>query len=117
MPGPRRKPHYLFFIFLFAALGTGVFNAYASMLDTAVVVTYIPNAPSGLSASASSQSQIDLSWTDNSTGETGFVIERSTGDNTNFSPVASTSPNVSTWSDTGLAASTLYFYRVKATGP
>ena len=33
-----------------------------------------------------STTQINLSWTDNSNNETGFVLERST-DGTNFSPI------------------------------
>ena len=38
-----------------------------------------PAAPSGLSATAVSSSQINLSWTDNSSDETGFKLERKTG--------------------------------------
>ncbi len=40
-----------------------------------------PAAPSNLTASAVSNSQINLSWTDNSTDETGFKIERCAGEN------------------------------------
>src|SRR5205807_101467 len=47
-----------------------------------------PAAPSGLTAVAASTSQINLSWTDNSTNETGFLVERST-DGTTFTQVAS----------------------------
>jgi len=36
----------------------------------------VPPTPSGLSASAASFTQIDLSWTDNSPNESGFKIER-----------------------------------------
>jgi len=37
----------------------------------------LPEAPSGLSASALSSSSIRLTWTDNSGNETGFKVERS----------------------------------------
>src|SRR5207253_1053764 len=37
------------------------------------------NAPSNLSATAVSSTQINLGWTDNATNETGFEIERSVG--------------------------------------
>jgi hypothetical protein len=36
----------------------------------------LPNAPSNLTASAISRSQINLLWTDNANNETGFKIER-----------------------------------------
>jgi hypothetical protein len=71
-------------------------------------------APSGLTASAASPSAIDLRWTDNSTNETGFVLERS-ADSTFAAPVARTlAAGTTSFSDSGLSASTTYWYRVKA---
>ena len=72
-----------------------------------------PNAPSNLTANAVSSSQIDLTWSDNSTDETGFKIERST-DGTNFTEISTTGPDVTGYSDTGLSASTTYHYQVRA---
>jgi subtilisin family serine protease len=73
-----------------------------------------PSAPSSLSATAASASQIDLSWTDNSLNESGFKIERKAGSGGTFSQIATVSPNVTSYSDTGLSASTAYYYRVRA---
>jgi len=74
-----------------------------------------PAAPSGLSATAVSSSQINLSWSDNSSNESGFKIERCPGSGcTNFLQIATTGPNVSTFSNTGLTRNTLYSYRVRA---
>ncbi|MFN7141148.1 MAG: family 10 glycosylhydrolase, partial [Limisphaerales bacterium] len=42
------------------------------------VAVSAPSAPSGLSASAVSSSQINLSWTDNSNNEDNFIVARST---------------------------------------
>lgn len=83
----------------------------------ATVVTYIttPTAPSDLTAENVSSSGNDLSWTDNSSNENGFLVERSL--NNQFGPfteVASTSANVEVYHDSGLAADQTYYYRVRA---
>nr|WSZ97371.1 fibronectin type III domain-containing protein [Streptomyces sp. NBC_00857] len=80
----------------------------------------VPQAPSGLSASAVSANEVDLAWSDNSgvdTGytETGFRIERST-DGTTFRQVATAGADATTYTDTGLTAGTTYHYRVRAAG-
>ena len=74
----------------------------------------IPNAPSNLAASAVSSSQINLSWTDNSSNETGFKIERATSASGPFSQIGTTAANATTYQNTGLTASTTYYYRVRA---
>jgi Concanavalin A-like lectin/glucanases superfamily len=71
-------------------------------------------APSGLTASARSPSQVDLGWFDNSVGETGQVLERST-DAAFTSPTTISLPaNQQSYSDTSLTAGTSYWYRVKS---
>jgi hypothetical protein len=56
-----------------------------------------------------------LGWTDNSTGESGFRIERSTN-NSKFSQVATIGPGVTNYSNTGLRRGKTYYYRVRANG-
>lgn len=74
-----------------------------------------PAAPTDLAATTASFSQIDLTWTDNATNETGFKIERCTGANcTDFAQIATVGANVIAYSNTGLTASTSYNYRVRA---
>ena len=74
-----------------------------------------PLAPSSLAATAVSSSQIDLSWVDNASDETNFEVERST-DGVNFTLVPPPlDANVTSYSDSGLAASTTYSYQVRAT--
>jgi fibronectin type 3 domain-containing protein len=73
-----------------------------------------PNAPSGLSATAVSSSQINLSWTDNSDNEDGFRIERKTGAGGTYSQIAQVGAGVTSYNNTGLSASTTYYYRVRA---
>jgi titin len=75
-----------------------------------------PAAPSGLTAQVVSSGQINLAWTDNSTDEAGFYIERCSGlDCSNFAQIATVGANVTSYSNTGLTASTSYSYRVRAT--
>lgn len=84
-----------------------------SNVAEATTVAAAPAAASGLTATAVSPSQIDLAWTDNSTDETGFRIERCSGAAcTNFAAVAETTGT--SYSDSGLAPSTTYRYRVYA---
>ena len=71
-----------------------------------------PLTPSNLQASAVSSSEIDLSWTDNSSNEGGFKIERKTGSGGTYSLVHTTVADVTSHSDTGLSAGTAYYYRI-----
>lgn len=73
-----------------------------------------PNAPSALLATATSSSQIDLLWSDNSDNEDNFVIERSPGGAGTFAEIASAGQDVTSYSDGGLAPETSYDYRVFA---
>jgi hypothetical protein len=72
-----------------------------------------PSAPSDIAATAVSSTAITLRWRDNSTDETGFLIERST-DGTAYVWVASVGPNIPSVTDSGLAPLSGYFYRVRA---
>jgi fibronectin type 3 domain-containing protein len=70
-----------------------------------------PAAPTGLGATAVSSSQINLSWTASS-GATSYTILRST---TSGGPYGSVGTSATTsFSNTGLAASTTYHYVVQA---
>jgi hypothetical protein len=80
------------------------------------VITYTPIiAPSNLTATAISSNEIDLGWTDNSTNEQGFVIERQnvTASST-FDTIATTTADVVSYNDTGVVGATTYSYRVRA---
>ncbi|MCR9248774.1 MAG: BspA family leucine-rich repeat surface protein [bacterium] len=72
------------------------------------------DAPSGLTATAISNSVIQLTWTDNSDEESGFKIERSLSQDSGFESFAILPPNSTYLVDHGLLADTTYFYRVKA---
>jgi len=74
-----------------------------------------PPAPSGLTATAVSSSQINLTWVDNATSEQGFKIERCSGAGcSNFAQIAMVGTDVTGYANTGLSGSTSYSYRVSA---
>jgi hypothetical protein len=86
-----------------------------SNIASATTLSAIPTAPSGLTATAVSTSQINLAWTDNSTNETNFVVARGTAAGGPYTDVATLAANVTSYSNTGLAANTRYYYVVRAT--
>ena len=72
-----------------------------------------PDSPTGLTASAVSDSQIALAWTDNATTESGYSVERSADGTTAWTVVATDlAANSTKFVDAELAATTEYFYRV-----
>lgn len=52
-----------------------------------------------LIASVASASQISVSWTDNSTAEDGFIVERSLDGGKTFAEVARVQPNTTSFDD------------------
>jgi len=78
--------------------------------------TIAPSAPSSLAASAVSSSQINLSW--NASTDTGgsglatYRVERSPNGTSGWLEIGTST--TTSYSDTGLASSTQFFYRVRA---
>ena len=90
------------------ATGTSVYS------NTATAATSLP-APSTLTATAVSGTQINLAWQDLSSNEDGFRIERCAAAGcATFVEIATVGPNVATYANTGLTAGTGYNYRVRA---
>ena len=85
-----------------------------NVFDPCAAWAYVLTAPSGLSATAVSQTQIDLSWTDNSDDEDGFKIERSPDGTTGWTQIATVGAGVTSYSDTSLTCDQTYYYRVRA---
>jgi flagellar hook assembly protein FlgD len=78
------------------------------------ITTLTLNAPSNLVATGIDSSHINLSWTDNANDETGFSIERKTGSGGTYAEIATVGANVTTFSDSGLAYNSTYYYRLRA---
>ena len=99
-----------------AAGNLSPYSGVASATTAAPPDTTPPTAPSNLTATAASGSQINLAWTGSTdnVAVTGYLIERCQGSGcTSFAQVGTTS--ATTYNDTGLTNSTTYRYRVRAT--
>ncbi len=87
----------------------------------------LPLAPSGCVATAYSPDYVSVNWTDNSTNEDGFDVDRCTGtaafcgaNPAAWSHIARAGRGETVYSDQGLASMTTYTYRVRSfnvTGP
>lgn len=77
-------------------------------------VTTLLNYPGNLTADSSSSSKATLTWDDRSATETGFKVERSLVDNTNYAEIGTVGANITSFTDSGLKAGTKYWYRVRA---
>lgn len=70
---------------------------------------------SGAAMPATAQAaQLGLSWTDNATDETGYLVERRDGASATFTQIASLPANASAYLDPSLPAGSAYCYRVRA---
>jgi hypothetical protein len=88
----------------------GYFSDYSNVVNG---ITHTC-APTGLQATAGEKTQIDLTWQDNSSDETAFVIERSQNGSTGWTQVASVGADVTSYEDGVPACNTDYYYRVRA---
>ena len=99
-----------------AAGNLSAYSNTATATTTPGQDTTPPTAPSNLTATAASASQINLAWTasTDNVGVTGYLVERCSGAGcSNFAQIGT--PPSTSFSDTGLTASTSYSYRVRAT--
>src|SRR5207237_400407 len=74
-----------------------------------------PNAPSNLAALTISNTEIDLSWTENAPDETGATVQRApdvTGAPGTYATVATVAATATIYKNTGLVANTTYWYRI-----
>jgi len=104
-------------------LTSGTHNGNLSIIsnggsfDLPVVLRVLPTrpfAPSNLRAQLGDSRSIALTWSDNSTDEEGFRVERRRSTQTSFSTLTTLLPNSVAYTDTGLLPHARYIYRVYA---
>jgi len=71
-----------------------------------------PAPPTNLTATAASATSVNLHWSDNSTRESGYRIERS-NDGKAFSEIKVTGASATSFTNTGLTSGKKYYYRVR----
>lgn len=82
--------------------------------DTSGAAPVCPDGdPTNLVVTVYSDTRLDLTWTDNSTNEDGFSIERST-DGITYAEIDTVAANTVTYSDNTCVEDTQYWYRVRA---
>jgi hypothetical protein len=96
------------------AFNAGGDSGHSNEATASTDVATLPAAPSDLVATAVDHQRIDLAWTDNSTDETGFRIERKTEPSGTFALIATVGGNATKYYNTSLAAGTTYTYRIRA---
>jgi hypothetical protein len=109
--GARPGPIYILSNFSVVG-GQPTVQLTSSQIFTPIVV---PAAPSVLTATAVSDTEIRLSWIDNSWNETGFEISERCGAAAAWTSLGSVSANQTSEPITGLAPGTSCSYRVRAT--
>jgi fibronectin type 3 domain-containing protein len=87
-------------------------SAYSNEAN-AITGKAVPNAPEDLEAVSISTSKIKLTWEDESDNEDGFKIERKKSGGS-YSQIATVGKNVTSYTNSGLANDTRYYYRVRA---
>lgn len=103
-------------------LGEGSYHGYRvvavnnqgeSAPTAEVVRTVVPHAPANLTVTAQ-PARMNLVWQDRSNRETGYRVERATGNTGAFTELAVLAPDSQSYADTQVQANLLYRYRVRA---
>ncbi len=84
-----------------------------SAASNVAMVETVPAAPTNLTATTFSDTQVDLAWTD-VPRETGFTVQESAAGSGPFTTVGTTAAGVTTLDVGGLTAATQYYFRVLA---
>lgn len=89
-------------------------GAWSSVSSTAsFTLVDVPTTTSAVAATYVSDSAITVTWTDNSSTETGFVVQRSANEGA-YSTVSTTDLGITSYSDTSVSSNAQYVYRVAA---
>jgi len=87
---------------------------WGSVLSQTFTKIFYLAAPTNFIALPVSETQINLTWNDNSLEEEGYEIQRSLLANSGFETIHTTAADVTSYNNDGLVSSTKYYYRIRA---
>ena len=94
------------------------FNSAGESNPTNEAIATTPDAPplppTSITAEANSESEVNLTWSDRASNESGFRIFRKTESDGSWAVIGSVGANITTFRNSGLSASTTYLYRITA---
>jgi zinc-dependent metalloproteinase lipoprotein len=88
-------------------------NIYLDDINITGVATLV-NTPTTLTATSTVFNSVGLTWTDNSSNEDGFKIERSTTTGSGFTQIGTVGANIVTYTDNTTDGASKYYYRVRS---
>lgn len=96
--------------------GGGKLPSYENFLMAATVAVpiLVVEPPANLTATAITSTEIDLNWSDMSSNENGFSIERKTEIFGTYNEIAVVGSNVTSYQDKSIATNITYYYRLRA---
>lgn len=96
-----------------SATSSGSTSSPSNEAQSSTAGATVPIIPTNLVASAASATQVDLTWSDTSSNETYFRIERKTGSGS-FDLLTDLTGNSVSYSDTNLTSGLTYTYRIRS---
>jgi hypothetical protein len=94
---------------------SSIYNQQQDIPQTQLYSGAAPAAPSGLTATATSGTQLTLNWKSNSSIQTGFQIQRKVDGTNTWATIATVGPTITTYNDSNLSPGMVYDYQVQAT--
>src|SRR5438093_3111022 len=94
--------------------GQTVYSDYSPMASATTQSSLYPNPARRLAGTALSPTQITLKWSDRSSNEAGYELERAASSSGPWSQIATLGPSQVRYPDSCLTTSTVYYYRVIA---
>ncbi len=73
-----------------------------------------PVAPQNLTITNVSSNEIDMTWIEDLSNQTGFYVDRSTSSTGGFASIATLGATATAYSNTGLTSGTTYYYEIQA---